>query len=404
MDENQKELVLIGTSKTGSLTSLKQYPKEVIDSMVNDERKRAILETKHETELLAKMEKSARQSYDTALKETKTTRTTKPTTETTIIKIPSKSEIIKESNKIEIGTPEKSNAMQTPTPNKYDDIVYKKQQERNTEKLKDIARNIEKQKESDTKTYQNIKSVSSLGLSQAGISSMKINTAQVQRTNQQQSSKLSDIQIGQQRDLTISIPDKSEITKQRDLITERSILKDKITEKYNQVTKPRFSLIIIPGLGTKQDETTKLDIVEKYTLKTEQTTSTIFKYPTPPDEQTYKPRSGLGYIIIPELTKKQKETKELTGLKPKTVYFSWNVNLEEPGRYLPTQDLVVGTKKSVLNRTNKIQRQVSSGSYSKKQDNYITKSMDKLTTKKEQNRSTKSFMKKEKPFKIDFKI
>ena len=401
LDENQKDLALIGTSKTGSLSSLKQYPKEVIDSMVKDERKTAILETKHEVDLLAKMETSARKAYDLGLKESKTTKTAKTETKT----------ITKETTKetkptIEIGKP--GSNMQTPTPNKYDDIVYKKQQERNTEKLKDIARGIEKQKGTDAKNYQNIKSVSALGISQAGISSMRINTAQAtnqaQGTRQQQGTRLKDIQIGQQRELTIQIPSKSEVTRQRDLITEKNVIKENITEKYKQVTTPRFSLITIPGLGQKTDQSTKLDIVTELTYKTEYKTETVFKYPTKPDEPFLKPRGLPGGIIIPDLTKKEKENKSLEGKKAKVVYFSWNVDLQNPGRYLPTQDLVIGTKTSVLNRTDKIQKQVSSAVYSKKQDQFIIKSMDKLTTKKEQSRSTKSFMKKEKPFKINFKL
>ena len=398
LDENQKDLALIGTSKTGSLSSLKQYPKEVIDSMVKDERKTAILETKHEVDLLAKMEKSARASYDLGLKESKTTKTAKTETKT-ITKETTKTE----KPNIEIGKP--GSNMQAPNPNRSNDIINN---ERNTEKLKDIARGIEKQKGIDAKNYQNIKSVSSLGISQAGISSMRINTAQAtnqaQGTRQQQGTRLKDIQIGQQRDLTIQIPSKSEVTRQRDLITEKNVIKENITEKYKQVTTPRFSLITIPGLGQKTDQSTKLDIVTELTYKTEYKTETVFKYPTKPDEPFLKPRGLPGGIIIPDLTKKEKENKTLEGKKAKVVYFSWNVDLQNPGRYLPTQDLVIGTKASVLNRTNKIQKQVSSGAYSKKQDQFITKTMDKLTTKKEQSRSTKSFMKKEKPFKINFKL
>ena len=394
LDPNQSDLALIGTVKSGKLAELKKYPKEVIESMVNDERKTAILETKHETELLAKMEKSARQSYDTSLKQTKTiTKQTKSS-----IEIPSKSEITKQTNKINLQAPGNS------TPQTISGSISKDfPSASNTEKLKDIARNLENQKATDKNTYQNIKSVSSLGISQAGIASIKLSTALAQKSETQQAQNINDIQIGQQRNLSIEIPSKSEITKQRDLITERNVIKDKITEKYKQVTTPRFSLITIPGLGEKTDQETKLEIITD--LTTVQTTKelVIFKYPKPPEEPFLKTRFP-GGIIIPDLTKKEKETKALEGKKSKTLYFSWNVNLEQPGRYLPTKDLVVGTNPKILKRTNKLQRQVSSGAYSKKQDKAITRSMDTSLTKSTQNRKTKSFMKKEKPFKFKIKF
>lgn len=372
LDPNQKDLALIGTKKTGLLSTLKQYPKETIESMISDERKTAILETKHETELLAKMDKSARMDYDLAIKQGKPAKTT------LII------EITKQANKIEITKPARQTIdIGKPTPSKTTQSNIDISPTSNTEKLKDITRATEKQKASDTKVYQNIKSVSSMGLSQAGISSMKINTAQAQRTQTQQSTKQDNITIGQQRDLTIQIPDKLEITKQRDLISERNIIKEKITEKYKQATTPRFSLITIPGLGTGLDQGTRLDIITDLTQVTTQKELEIFKYPTPPEEPFGKTRIPPGGIIIPDLTKKEKEIISLKGKKAKTLYFSWNVNTEEPGRYLPTKELVTGYKPSVLTRTNKIQRQVRQGSYRYKLDKQVTSRLDKTITKED---------------------
>ena len=361
------QLAFIGTVKTGQLKDLIAYPKETVESIIESSRKSAILETKSELEALAKMEKSARQQYDLGITQAKPTKSTIPEIKITEIKPTEKPQpktITTETKPTQ--TIESLNIkLETPPTQK--------------EKLINLAKEIQTQKASDIKTAQTFRTVT--GSTLATFSTTNIKQAQAQKTAQEQPQKIKDDVFGLQRDLTITIPDKIEVTKQRDLLTERNIIKERITEKYKQVTTPRFSLITIPGLGEKTDQGTKLDIITDLTQA--QKEYQIFKYPTPPDEPFLKTRLTPGALTIPDLTKKEKETKLLEGKKAKTIYFSWNVNLEEPGRYLPTKDLVVGTSPNILKRTNKIQRQISKDSYRYKLDQQVTSRLDKAITKED---------------------
>jgi len=375
--ENSK-LEQIGTVKTGKLADLKKYPKENIESMVQDSRKTAILETKHELDALKKAEQQAKRQYELGIK---TTKTEKP--KPTINKITEKPTLTKEQKQTMKDFTTPPTKEQTQTVKDFTNIIIPEK----TDRLKDIARNIAQNPTQEN--YSNLKSFSASALSNIAIqgTAQSIRSAQGTRQEIKQTSK--EIQIGQQRELTVTIPDKSEITKQREFLTERNLIKEKLQEKQKQIVTAKYSLINIPGLGEKLDQGIKLDIITDITQVTKQKELQLFKFPTPPDEPPGRSRFGLPGAILPD-SKKEKEIKALEGLKPKTVYFSWNVNLLEPGRYLPTADLVVGTKPSILKRTDKIQRQVTKGSYRYKLDKQVTSRLDKAITKPDDTYKDKS--------------
>lgn len=371
-------VAIVGTSKQVLTKDLSKYPKTVIESVKEDTRKTAIFETKHETGTKA-IEKDIKNLPEPGSKIPK--ELTKKATGKSDISWPGS-----KPGTSNIDLPKSPGQTTTKT-----DYIKER-----TEKLKEIARDIEK-----AKPPQNIKVFSSENMASAtGLTSglrtgattkqaPLLSTATAQAPIQIQTvDPKHDIQ-SKMGTLTVEIQKKEEVIEQK--IIERNVIKEKIKTNLDTMLVPRFSLITLPGLEQAEQPGFKFDIIELQEI--------IPKYPpgTPTPPETKIPTIPL----IPIFTeKRKKEEVKLAGKKPSVVYFSWNVDLERPGRYLPGADLRVSKNPKIFKQTAKIQKMTMKKDYAEKRDRAVTNRLDKSLVKKwNVKKPSSNFVKK---FKVKF--
>lgn len=344
-------LAMIGTIKTGSLSELVKYPKETIDSMIASERKTAVLESKQELDALAKQEAKAKQQYNAGLKELETkTKSVKPN-------------FVEKSN-FEIPTSKADNVLESQSrlgfPNEEKINLSIKQ-----EQLKNIAKTTAKANEKiDTKTINSVLGFSAYESVSTSIAS-RYDASIKQPTSQSTVPKSrvdSDFGLKTMQQEKINLETKSEINNR---VSEKIITDLAKVQERRQKLDPLFSLITSTDsiTDTTQDQTTRTK--ERYRLKEE--FDQIFPKPEPTTKTKLKtpPNRPPGFIL--DISDDDLTTTKKKGGKQRITYFRWNVNTESVGQYLPTADITTGRTSKVIKKIDRLQRKVNKAGYYEKQ-------------------------------------
>lgn len=180
-------------------------------------------------------------------------------------------------------------------------------------------------------------------------------------------------------------------SKQESILDSIDILKTQQTklEKERPILDPRYSLIVRPG----QKDTT--EFVPRYIVTQKLEVTPKLDIPTEPEiPQRTTTKTPFGIIDLGEPTTKKSKGKE--GSKPKSLFFSWNVDVKRPGGYLAGKELRVGKTQKVFSQTAKAQRQADKISKTKIDTQFDVFKKEKTTIRRSPNKKpTRKEIKKE---------
>ena len=341
------KIELVGTKKDVLSKDLKQYPKEVVSNIQEQEIKREsiLLETEAKNPQKSIVKDLEGKSKPGSLDETG--------------RMKKEMDSALDTTKSNIGTGKTARSYSEgkfsiadkppTTPPKSQDVINLKKSDpvqSRKEQLKEFAKDLAK---SEQKSDINVYSASVLGMSSA--QGIRLSGAQQAKTATKQAQDL--------------VSEKIQITKQglESLTGQAQLSKEIIIEKIkeNELQKPwlspRWSLIV--SEGTKQET----GLVPKVIITQKEELITKLDDPNPRPDIPGDP-----VIKIPggkiDIEFKEKERKEFGAkIRSGKLKWIWNVDTVKPGVYLPTRDLSVGRTQKTITRVERLQKRTHKQSY-----------------------------------------